>query len=159
MKTRFLLFLCILLTGCIGKAKQENTADAASDQTFNTDATFAGGYNLGSTIKMFITHGYYTVASSEVYAIVLNPEHLPLTYGRRWSLEKWENDEWITPKMKKQISFFDDEMTLPTSDFLYFSFPIKAYEITRGRYRISKSFNNAGREIDLKAEFEIDSDT
>lgn len=156
MKTRFLLFLCILLTGCIGKAKQENTTDNAADQTFNTDATFAGGYNLGSTIKMIITHGNYTVASPEVYAIVLNPEHLPLTYGRRWSLEKWENNKWITPKMKKQISFFDDEMTLPTSDFFYFSFPIKSYKITHGRYRISKSFNNAGQQIDLKAEFDID---
>lgn len=37
-----------------------------------------------------------------------------------------------------------------------FSFPIKYYEITPGKYRISKPLYQYGQKINLKAEFDIE---
>ena len=67
----------------------------------------------------------------------------------------WENGQWIKPKMKENIFFFDDEILLPACDFLCFRFPISYYDITIGKYRISISLWNNGEKIKLNTEFEI----
>lgn len=156
MKATLTALICLLLTGCTGTAKQENAAEATAEPAMIADANFAGGYTLGNTLQMSMIHGHYTADTHEVFAIVLNPKHLSLTYGRHWELEKWENGQWIVPKKKKEMFFFDDELILPASDIFCFSFPIKYYEITPGKYRIAKPLYQYGQKINLKAEFDIE---
>lgn len=107
------------------------------------------------------THEYATWAltteSEEVFAIVLNPQKLPLSYGRRWILERWENNQWVRLWTKKPTGFFDDEIIPITPPIYYcFSFPIKYYKTTPGKYRISISLWNDMEKINLNAEFEIE---
>lgn len=153
----YLFIFCILITGCTGNIVKKNGCIDISDTTIvnNAESKLIGLYRLGTTIGMRIVQGDYTSESKEIFAIVLNPESLRLSYGRDWTLEKWENGQWIRPKTKVNILFFDDEIILPESDFLCFSFPIEYYKITPSRYRISKSFWNDREEIKLSAEFEI----
>ena len=153
----YLFFSVFLLTGCTGKVVKENGCIDISDTTIVNDAEskLIGFYELGATIAMKVVQGDYTSESREIFAVILNPENLRLSYGRDWSLEKWENGQWIRPRRKVNILFFDDEIILPESDFLCFSFPIEYYKITPGKYRISKSLWNEREEIKLAAEFEI----
>ena len=112
---------------------------------------------LGKTVRMNMLHGHYTTESEEVFAIVLNPQKLPLSYGRRWILERWENNQWVRLWTKKPTVFFDDEIIPITPPIYYcFSFPIKYYKTTPGKYRISTSMWNDLEKINLNAEFEIE---
>ena len=88
-------------------------------------------------------------------AVVLNPQHFRLSYGYDWTLEKWEKNKWIRPKMKVTEFVYSDELIGPISDFLCLQFPIEHYEIAPGRYRILTSVDNDREEIKLSAEFEI----
>lgn len=109
------------------------------------------------TVRMNMLHGHYTTESEEVFAIVLNPQKLPLSYGRRWILERWENNQWVRLWTKKPTVFFDDEIIPITPPIYYcFSFPIKYYKTTPGKYRISTSMWNDLEKINLNAEFEIE---
>lgn len=151
MKAVLLCFLCFFIIGCTSRTSQENYMEAGC-----ADVICVSTDTLGKTVRMNMLHGYYTTESKEVFAIVLNPQKLPLSYGRYWTLEKWENNQWIRLEMKKPISFFDDEI-IPIIPPIYycFSFPIRYYGITLGKYRISISLWNNREEIKLNAEFEI----
>lgn len=158
MKTVLLYFLCCFIIGCTN----ESTKRSKNNEAAGTDIPDCRGmaelidvYSLGTTIRMQTLQRYYTVKSNEIFAVVLNPQNFSLSCGRYWILEKWENGQWIKPKMKENIFFFDDEILLPACDFLCFRFPISYYDITIGKYRISISLWNNGEEIKLNTEFEI----
>lgn len=160
MKAKFLfLFLvCTLTIACSNKVKEESSAVDPVDYMVigPADSYPVCSDTLGSEIRMKMIQGNYTIETKEVFAIVLNPKCLSLGYGPHWSLEKWEGDHWITPKIKKQFGFFDDEiLSIPPPVYYCFNFPIECYEITQGRYRISKSLYKSDNEIKLNAEFEI----
>lgn len=93
MKTIFSCFFCLfcLFTiGCTHQSSQENCVEIGS-----ADAICVSTDTLGKTVRMNMLHGHYTTESEEVFAIVLNPQKLPLSYGRRWILERWENNQWV----------------------------------------------------------------
>lgn len=151
MKAILICFFCLFIAGCTNKMSKENCIEAG-----NADAICISADTLGETVRMNMLRGHYTTESKEVYAIVLNPQKLVLSYGRHWSLEKWENNQWHKLEMKKPILFMDDEIIPITPPIYYcFSFPIKYYEITPGKYRISKYLWNDKEKINLNAEFEI----
>lgn len=91
MKTIFLCFFCLFTIGCTHQSSQENCVEIGS-----ADAICVSTDTLGKTVRMNMLHGHYTTESEEVFAIVLNPQKLPLSYGRRWILERWENNQWVT---------------------------------------------------------------
>lgn len=108
MKTIFSCFFCLfcLFTiGCTHQSSQENCVEIGS-----ADAICVSTDTLGKTVRMNMLHGHYTTESEEVFAIVLNPQKLPLSYGRRWILERWENNQWVRLWTKKPTVFFDDEI-------------------------------------------------
>lgn len=148
MKTTFLCFFCLFIIGCTHQSGQENCIEAGS-----ADAICVSSDTLGKTVRMNMLHGHYTTQSEEVFAIVLNPQKLPLGYGRSWILEKWENNQWVRLWTKKPVFFWDDEL-MPV--YYCFSFPIKCYKITSGKYRISISLWNDKEKINLNAEFKIE---
>lgn len=151
MKTTFLYFFCLFIIGCTHQSVQENCIEAGS-----ADAICVSTDTLGKTVRMNMLYGHYTIESKEVFAIVLNPQKLPISYGRSWILEKWENNQWVRLWMKEPTLFMDDEMIPITPPIYYcFSFPIKYYKITPGKYRISISLWNDREEIKLNAEFNI----
>ena len=90
MKTIFLCFFCLFTIGCTHQSSQENCVEIGS-----ADAICVSTDTLGKTVRMNMLHGHYTTESEEVFAIVLNPQKLPLSYGRRWILERWENNQWV----------------------------------------------------------------
>lgn len=151
MKTTFLCFFCLFIIGCTHQSVQKNCIEAGS-----ADAICVSTDTLGKTVRMNMLYGHYTIESKEVFAIVLNPQKLPISYGRSWILEKWENNQWVRLWMKEPTLFMDDEMIPITPPIYYcFSFPIKYYKITPGKYRISISLWNDREEIKLNAEFKI----
>ena len=155
MKTIFSCFFCLfcLFTiGCTHQSSQENCVEIGS-----ADAICVSTDTLGKTVRMNMLHGHYTTESDEVFVIVLNPQKLPLSYGRRWILERWENNQWVRLWTKKPTVFFDDEIIPITPPIYYcFSCPIKYYKTTPGKYRISTSMWNDLEKINLNAEFEIE---
>ena len=115
MKTIFSCFFCLfcLFTiGCTHQSSQENCVEIGS-----ADAICVSTDTLGKTVRMNMLHGHYTTESEEVFAIVLNPQKLPLSYGRRWILERWENNQWVR-LWTKNIAFFDDEI-IPITPPIY----------------------------------------
>ena len=103
MKTIFSCFFCLfcLFTiGCTHQSSQENCVEIGS-----ADAICVSTDTLGKTVRMNMLHGHYTTESEEVFAIVLNPQKLPLSYGRRWILERWENNQWVRLWTKKPTVF------------------------------------------------------
>ena len=101
MKTIFLCFFCLFTIGCTHQSSQENCVEIG-----NADAICVSTDTLGKTVRMNMLHGHYTTESEEVFAIVLNPQKLPLSYGRRWILERWENNQWVRLWTKKPTGFF-----------------------------------------------------
>lgn len=101
MKTIFLCFFCLFTIGCTHQSSQENCVEIGS-----ADAICVSTDTLGKTVRMNMLHGHYTTESEEVFAIVLNPQKLPLSYGRRWILERWENNQWVRLWTKKPTVFF-----------------------------------------------------
>lgn len=98
----------------------------------------------------------YALGVKDVYAIVLNPELLRLSYGRFWKLQLWENNQWTDAKMKGAYAFFDDEMIpLDAPVYYCFRYPVACYDLVPGRYRILQSLWDDRREIKLSAEFWI----
>ena len=116
MKTIFSCFFCLfcLFTiGCTHQSSQENCVEIGS-----ADAICVSTDTLGKTVRMNMLHGHYTTESEEVFAIVLNPQKLPLSYGRRWILERWENNQWVRLWTKKPTVFFDDEIIPITPTYI-----------------------------------------
>lgn len=160
MKAKFLFsfLVCTLTIACSNRVKEESTtADTVDCMVIGPANSYpVCSDTLGGEIRMKMIQGNYTIETKEVFAIVLNPKRLSLSYGPHWSLEKWESDHWITPQIKKPFGFFDDEIITFTPPVYYcFNFPIEYYEIMQGRYRISKSLYNNTHEIKLSSEFEI----
>lgn len=115
----YLFFSVFLLTGCTGKVVKENGCIDISDTTIVNDAEskLIGFYELGATIAMKVVQGDYTSESREIFAVILNPENLRLSYGRDWSLEKWENGQWIRPRRKVNILFLMMRSYFPNRTF------------------------------------------
>ena len=155
--TFYLFSLSILLMGCTEKTAKDtkNIADADTTVICSSESVLAGFYNLGTTTQMKVIQGHYTPDCKLIFAVVLNPQHFRLSYGYDWTLEKWEKNKWIRPKMKVTEFVYSDELIGPISDFLCLQFPIEHYEIAPGRYRILTSVDNDREEIKLSAEFEI----
>ncbi len=155
--TFYLFSLSILLMGCTEKTAKntKNIVDADTTVICSSESVLAGFYNLGTTAQMKVIQGHYTPDSKLIFAVVLNPQHFRLSYGYDWTLEKWEKNKWIRPKMKVTEFVYSDELIGPISDFLCLQFPIEHYEIAPGRYRILTSVDNDREEIKLSAEFEI----
>lgn len=140
----YLFMLCIVITRYTGKAARENKNIAVLDATELYSATtgFIGSYKMGTAIEVKVLQGDYTLKSKEVFVIILNSQHLFFSFGYDWTLDKWENNQWISPQMNKWMFMLDDEILLFESDFFCFHFPIEYHKITSGRYRISKSLWN-----------------
>lgn len=125
MKTIFSCFFCLfcLFTiGCTHQSSQENCVEIGS-----ADAICVSTDTLGKTVRMNMLHGHYTTESEEVFAIVLNPQKLPLSYGRRWILERWENNQWVRLWTKKPTVFFDDEIIPITPPYLHPHQPVSVF--------------------------------
>lgn len=101
MKTIFITILCVLLIGCTSKDKGVPKLGYMSADCVSSDT-------LGSEVRMKMIHGNYTTKTDEVFAIILNPQRLLLSYGSYWSLEKWENNCWTTPELKDEYGFLSD---------------------------------------------------
>lgn len=147
----FLFIFCLFVPGCTNKSKT-NCNIMVSDGS----SKLISSDTLGTEVHMKVLQGNYTIATKEIFAIVLNPQQIPLSYGYSWLLEKWDNNHWIIPKMKKEIFILGEEM-IPIQKTIYycFNFPIEYYEIVPGKYRICKPLWNDTQEIKLYAEFYI----
>ena len=155
MKTIFSCFFCLfcLFTiGCTHQSSQENCVEIGS-----ADAICVSTDTLGKTVRMNMLHGHYTTESEEVFAIVLNPQKLPLSYGRRWILERWENNQWVRLWTKKPTVFLMTKLyRLPHLYIIVSVFLLNTIKTTPGKYRISTSMWNDLEKINLNAEFEIE---
>ena len=119
MKTIFITILCVLLIGCTSKDKGVPKLGYMSADCVSSDT-------LGSEVRMKMIHGNYTTKTDEVFAIILNPQRLLLSYGSYWSLEKWENNCWTTPELKDEYGFLSDCIQDIIPQIYYcFRFPIK----------------------------------
>ena len=155
MKTIFSCFFCLfcLFTiGCTHQSSQENCVEIGS-----ADAICVSTDTLGKTVRMNMLHGHYTTESEEVFAIVLNPQKLPLSYGRRWILERWENNQWVRLWTKKPTVFLMTKLyRLPHLYIIVSVFLLNTIKQLPAKYRISTSMWNDLEKINLNAEFEIE---
>lgn len=156
MKSAFwglLLLSGFFITGC------EETSSGRGKgilQFGPADAVCLDSDTLGTIVRMKMIESCYPLGVKDVYAIILNPKLLCLSYGRSWKLQVWENDRWIDSKMKGGYGFLDDEMIPLTAPVYYcFRYPVSCYELAPGKYRILQSLWDDRREIKLSAEFWI----
>lgn len=108
-------------------------------------------------ISMWTERPIYGENLHLINVFVSNPTSTSLMYGRGWAVERWDGEEWVMAKTKGDIAWFDDGFNKQKAPLLYcFSFPIdRYYHLSKGKYRISKSFYAKREEIKLNAEFEI----
>ncbi|MFR3188262.1 MAG: immunoglobulin-like domain-containing protein [Phocaeicola sp.] len=152
------IFFFLPLMGFL-TASCERTSPERGDgvaQLCSADAVCMHTDTLGTTVRMKMVESCYALGVKDVYAIVLNPELLRLSYGRFWKLQLWENNQWTDAKMKGAYAFFDDEMIpLDAPVYYCFRYPVACYDLVPGRYRILQSLWDDRREIKLSAEFWI----
>lgn len=111
-----------------------------------------------TSIVMWAEHPVYGTDVQAVNVFVENPTHTSLTYGRDWYLYQWNGKEWVLAKIKgPDIAWQSDGFDNNRAPVWYcFRFPIaNYYHLSKGKYRICKSFYADRREIKLYAEFEI----
>ena len=95
-----------------------------------------------------------------INVFVANPTDLPFEFGRKWNLEKLnEQGIWVSPETKYSSIIWEADLLVDdNAPLLYcFRFPVgEYYYLSKGKYRIGKSFTPKGKsEINLYAEFEI----
>ena len=113
-----------------------------------------------TSVVMWAEHPVYGTDVQAVNVFVENPTHTSLTYGRDWYLYQWNGEKWIMPKIKgPDIAWQSDGFDNRRAPVRYcFRFPIGSYyHLSKGKYRIYKSFYAGRQEIALHAEFEIKS--
>lgn len=111
-----------------------------------------------TSIVMWAEHPVYGTDVQAVNVFVENPTHTSLTYGRDWYLYQWNGKEWVLAKIKgPDIAWQSDGFDNNRAPVWYcFRFPIaNYYHLSKGKYRICKSFYAGRQEIALHAEFEI----
>lgn len=111
-----------------------------------------------TSVVMWAEHPAYRTDVQAVNVFVENPTHTSLTYGRDWYLYQWNGKEWVMAKLKDpNLSWFSDGFDNQIAPAWYrFRFPISSYyHLSKGKYRICKSFYAGRKEIALHAEFEI----
>ena len=108
-------------------------------------------------ISMWTENAVYPENVQVINVFVANPTSISLRYGRGWSVDQWNEKEWVLAKTKGDISWFDDGFDKQKAPLLYcFRFPVSQYyHLPKGKYRISKLFSMKRRKIELNAEFEI----
>ena len=108
-------------------------------------------------ISMWTERPVYWENVQVVNVFVANPTSVSLMYGRGWDLEQWNGEKWVRAKMKGDIVWFDDGFNKQKAPLLYcFRFPVgRYYHLSKGKYRICKSFFAKRDNITLNAEFEI----
>ncbi len=109
------------------------------------------------TVSMWTEHPVYWENVQVVNVFVANPASTSLMYGRAWVVEQWNGKEWVIAKTKGERSWFDDGFNKQKAPLLYcFRFPVgRYYHLTKGKYRICKSFYAKNKKMELNAEFEI----
>lgn len=111
-----------------------------------------------TSVVMWTELPVYGTDVQGINVFVENPTTTSLTYGRDWHLYRWNGKEWVMPKVKgPDIAWFSDGFNNRKAPLRYcFCFPIgRYYHLSKGKYRIQKSFYADRREIALNAEFEI----
>lgn len=111
-----------------------------------------------TSVVMWMEHSIYGTDVETIHVFVDNPTTTSLTYGRDWHLYRWNGKEWVMPKIKgSDIAWPSDGFDNRKAPSRYwFCFPIGSYYyLSKGKYRICKSFYAGSQRIALSAEFEI----
>lgn len=108
-------------------------------------------------VSMWTERSVYWENVHFINVFVSNPTSTSLMYGRDWYVEQWNGKEWVMAKTKGDIVWFDDGFNKQKAPLLYcFRFPVdRYYHLSKGKYRISKSFYAKREKIELYAEFEV----
>lgn len=109
-------------------------------------------------ISMWTEQPVYRKEVNDISVFVANPTDRPISYGRKWLLYRWDGKAWTIAEWKISGSSWEDDLFgTGRAPLLHcFRFPVgKYYRLTKGKYRISKSFYTGGKLITLNAPFEI----
>ncbi len=112
----------------------------------------------GKQISMWTEYKKYWENVPVVNVFVTNPTDIPLDFGRRWNLYVWKDGKYDSPEMKVPYLMWEDDLFVSEkAPLLYcFRFPVgEYYHLPTGKYRITKTFGQKGKSIDLHADFEI----
>ena len=173
MKTNILCIFAFLLFmyGCTCKQRKEAVINSKNDTTqidvitnyeledCNLLYTEALPSNYqGTEISMNTEYKSYPSDIRYLSIYVYNPTNTVLDFGRDWIIEIWDGNKWESPKMKKDLIWFSDGFSIPKTHIVYcFRYPIAEYYIlSKGKYRIIKTFHQDMKEVQLKAEFKIE---
>lgn len=113
----------------------------------------------GSEIKMWTESKNYWENIQVINVFVENPTNTPLFFGREWYIYRWNGKSWELPKQKSSdiLVWNSDAFMIKKAPLLYcFRFPVgELYYLPKGKYRITKSFWQNKKEIELIANFNI----
>lgn len=188
MKTRTIILTIVLcafiVVSCTNKQKQQNAIIGSADSTTEIVIAEKNSKQDRDTISYELQDCllWYTKQLPEKYrdqkacmwteyenyrknvqiinVFVANPTDAWWLFGRSWNLEVWNGEKWISPKSKRDLSWFDDGFAIEKAPLLYcFRFPVGRYfYLSEGKYRIKKGFSmNKGKDCytDFVAEFYI----
>lgn len=108
-------------------------------------------------VSMWTERPVYGENVQVINVFVANPTSISLMYGRAWVVEQWNGEKWVMAKTKSDIVWYDDGFKIQKAPLLYcFRFPVgRYYHLSKGKYRICKSFHAKRENMELSAEFEI----
>lgn len=112
---------------------------------------------IGMTVQMKTEKKVYPINLQFITIIVDNPTNAPLSFGRSWEIQIWDNKKWTTPEMKKVLCWTDEALAARETFIRYYlTFPIgEFYRLKIGKYRILKTFFQDSNMLNLMSEFEI----
>lgn len=112
---------------------------------------------IGMTVQMKTEKKVYLTNLQFITIIVDNPTDIPLSFGRSWEIQIWDNNKWTTPEIKKVLCWTDEALaTQETFIRYYLTFPIgEFYKLKIGKYRILKTFYQNSDVVNLMSEFDI----
>ena len=174
---------CLGVFGCAGDGQKESSviggADAATTIVVSDEADADGDtvrYELPQcclwytealpekymkkSVCIWTEYPYYWEDVQVINVFVANPTATPLSFGRGWSLLRWDGERWSQPEFKRDLSWQDDAFGVDRAPLLYcFRFPVgEYYRLTVGKYRLLKTFWQANKRIELTSEFEVRSE-
>lgn len=113
----------------------------------------------GGEIKMWTESNNYLENIQAINVFVENPTNVPLFFGREWYIYRWNGKSWELPKQKNPdiLVWNSDAFMTKKAPLLYcFRFPVgELYYLPKGKYRITKSFWQDKKKIELIANFNI----
>ena len=185
IKTTAVGVLCIFVSGCIHNSKQPaiiGEADTITEITI-TDTPLSNKSDLSDSdsviyelpqcqlwytktlpeeykgeIGMWTEHKNYWENVQVINVFVANPTKVPFDFGRKWELQTWTGKEWITPQREGPAIVWESDLFIDDKAPILYCFRFlvgEYYSIPKGKYRISKTFGQNGKSLDLKAEFEV----